>query len=229
MKAYLFIFCILVIACQAEPSEIEATNFILPVSEIRYEETNGILRAITSLNTGDSLPVATTYEPLPNVSPLFLNSPMQIRPADKRWVERRVIKWSDELSLAIPRPAETDEKERIKFNVFMPAPYIDSLPARIDLSKGTHFEYGDEPLEEGESLLIFFETREWDPGIKRILIAGPTRDATARLPPKTLRELRAGNYELYLVKQKLSRDTVEDMRASTQIEYFTKSKQVEVY
>ncbi|MEM6878538.1 MAG: hypothetical protein AAF544_08270, partial [Bacteroidota bacterium] len=74
-----------------------------------------------------------------------------------------------------------------------------------------------------------FETRDWGPGVKRILIAGPTSTEYARLPPESLTELPPGNYDLYLVKQKLSRDTVPGLRASTQIEFFTESKSVEVF
>jgi len=229
MKVYLFTICIFIISCQSAPSVEKDDSFLLPVTEIRYEELSGQIRAILKLNHGDSLTSSQLYSPAEGRSPLFMGSPMQARPASNQWIERRDTPWPDQIKLSIPHLAETGNRDRTEFEVSMKRPFADSLPSRIALSEGSRFAFGNHPLEDNESVLIFFETRDWSPGVKRILIAGPTSTEYARLPPESLTELPPGNYDLYLVKQKLSRDTVPGLRASTQIEFFTESKSVEVF
>lgn len=228
MKTYLYAIFIFIVSCDSVGYNENSQNPILPASEVRYLESSGQIRAILQLKQGDSLATAQSYTPASDQPPLFLGSPMQFRETRQRWMEERELDWTGQLRFAIPRPADSGDRERLAYEINMDPPTIDSIPTTIDLSRGSRFRFGDSSLEDNESLLIFFETREWNPGVKRILIAGPTSDSYARLPPEALRELPAGNYELYLVKQKLSRDTIPGLRASTQIEYFTKRGAVEV-
>lgn len=228
LNKYYSLLLLLLLACQQSAPSYE--GFLLPTAEIRYQERNRDLRAIVQLRQGDSLSASTTYE-APTGSVSFLGSPMMDQlstAAGQRWQTTRKIDWPAELSFSLPQPDFQSGDERFDLRFAMAPPSADSIPAIINRSQGARFKFSDQALAANESLLLFFETRAWNPGVKRVLLAGPTNSPYFNLPAATIRELPAGTYEVYLVKQALVRDSLPQLKSSTQIEYFTRSRSVEV-
>ncbi|MEM7575391.1 MAG: hypothetical protein AAF433_20965 [Bacteroidota bacterium] len=228
LNKFCSLLLLLLLACQ--PSTPSYENFLLPTAEIRYQERSRELRAIVQLRQGDSLASSTTYEAATG-SVSFLGSPMMDQlstAAGQRWQATRKIDWPAELYFSLPQPDFKNGDERFDLRFAMAPPTADSIPAIIDRAQGARFKFSNQALAANESLLLFFETRAWNPGVKRVLLAGPTNSAFFNLPAATIQELPAGNYEVYLVKQALVRDSLAQLKTSTQIEYFTRSRSVEV-
>ena len=219
---------LLLFACQ--PTGLDFEGFMLPTAEIRYQEHSRELRAMVQLRQGDSLATSSIYT-AEEGSVSFLGSPMLEQlstAAGERWQASRKMTWPAELYFNLPAPGHEAGDERTEVRFRMAAPSADSIPSVIDRTEGARFQFGDQPLAANESLLLFFETRAWNPGVKRILLAGPTKSPYFNLPSATIQELPTGTYEVYLVKQALIRDSLPELRSSTQIEYFTRSRSVEV-
>ena len=104
---------------------------------------------------------------------------------------------------------------------------VDSLPDTLYRDTSATFLVADRGLTERESLVVFFEPADRSTP-KRILVTGPTASGVVSLPPVAIDDIAVGDYDVYLVKQRLFKDQIGTTKASLQTEYFTESKQVRV-
>ena len=104
---------------------------------------------------------------------------------------------------------------------------VDSLPDTLFRNTAAYFRVADRGLTDRESLVVFFEPGDHSTP-KRILVTGPTASGLVSLPPVAIDDIPTGDYDVYLVKQRLFKDQIGTIKASLQTEYFTESKQVRV-
>ncbi|PHK98592.1 hypothetical protein CGL56_08955 [Neolewinella marina] len=105
--------------------------------------------------------------------------------------------------------------------------FIDSLPDTLYRDQPVNFPVAERGLTEMESLVLFFEPTDRSTP-KRILVTGPTATGTVSLPTSAIDDIAPGDYEVYLVKQRLFKDQIRTLRASIQTEFFTRSAPVSV-
>ena len=105
--------------------------------------------------------------------------------------------------------------------------YVDSLPDTLYTDRSANFPVGDRGLTDRESLVIFFEPDDRSTP-KRILVTGPTDSGVVSLPTRAIDDIAPGDYEVYLVKQRLFKDQISTVKVSIQTEYFTEAKSVTV-
>lgn len=178
---------------------------------LRYQESGQVLEATLTLNPSDSLPNAPTPT-------LFGTAMPRLRLAGNgTFRERRSLVLPPSLSLTVPC-STGDCPLNIGFN----PPFIDSLPPVISKAKTLSVPVATAGLSARESLVVFFEPKDRSTP-ERIQLVGPTSSGTLTLPKKTLANIPAGEYEIYLIKQQLFKDSTAAFKASIQTEYFTKS------
>ena len=105
--------------------------------------------------------------------------------------------------------------------------FVDSLPDTLYRDTSASFAVADRGLTDRESLVVFFEPADRSTP-KRILVTGPTSTGVVNLPPIAIDDIAVGDYEVYLVKQRLFKDQIGTTKVSLQTEYFTETKQVRV-
>ncbi len=120
-----------------------------------------------------------------------------------------------------------NEGEPIVFSFVTHGVFIDSLPDTLYRNTAVNFEVADRGLTARESLVIFFEPGDRSTP-KRILVTGPTSTGKVSLPTRAIDDIAPGQYEVYLVKQRLFKDQIGTTKTSIQTEYFTESKNVVV-
>lgn len=120
-----------------------------------------------------------------------------------------------------------DQGEPAVFSFVTHGIFIDSLPDTLNRSASVRFDVADRGLTERESLVIFFEPGDRSTP-KRILVTGPTSSGTVSLPFQAIDDIAPGSYEVYLVKQRVFKDQIGNIKTSIQTEYFTESKAVVV-
>ena len=86
---------------------------------------------------------------------------------------------------------------------------------------------GRAPLQEGESVIFFFEpTAGGAP--RRLQFVGPTTTAVLGLPAESLADVPAGEYSFYYVRQGVAKDSTAALVHKIQTEYFTRSRPLTV-
>ncbi|MEM9258788.1 MAG: hypothetical protein AAGA62_04015 [Bacteroidota bacterium] len=178
---------------------------------LRYQEVGQVLEATLRVSPTDS----TANAPTPT---LFGTAMPRLRLAGNgTFRERRSLPLPPQITLTAPC-GDTDCLLRVDFS----PPYIDSFPPVVSKQKTLSIPVAAVGLGEQESLVIFFEPKDRSTP-ERIQLVGPTSTGTLTLPKKTLANIPAGEYEVYLIKQQLRKDSTALLRASLQTEYFTKA------
>lgn len=121
---------------------------------------------------------------------------------------------------------EVDEQSAV-FSFATQQVIIDSFPDTLYRDSSATFVVADRGFTDRESLVVFFEPADRSTP-KRILVTGPTATGAVTLPPVAIDDIAVGDYEVYLVKQRLFKDQIGTTKASIQTEYFTESRNVRV-
>ena len=103
--------------------------------------------------------------------------------------------------------------------------FLDSLPAVLDRKASVRFPFSNAAMTEDESLVVFFEPTERSTP-RRLQIVGPTQAPAITIPTAAIASYPAGDYDVYLVKQSLVRDSSAYVKASVQTEYYTATRRI---
>ncbi|NJO86635.1 MAG: hypothetical protein HC821_00690 [Lewinella sp.] len=222
MLAILGLLC-----CQQAPSAPVRAQ-----AEIRYLADQRELRGDLILSPGDSLSGHDFFS-LQNGSVAFLGSNMTARivPGGMRWRTEMQVDFPNELRFTFPRNPDQKSvlEDRLTLALSFSPPFPDSLPSIWNTSEVQRFEIGSAALGAHESIVVFFEPLSGGSGsVSRITISGPTASSQVVLPTVAQSELKAGDYEVYLVKQQIARDTLPGLLATTEISYHTRSRPVKI-
>ncbi|MEM9528769.1 MAG: hypothetical protein AAGA31_19305 [Bacteroidota bacterium] len=182
---------------------------------LRYQEVGQILEATVRVSPTDT----TVNAPTPT---LFGTAMPRLRLAGNGvFRERRSLPLPPQISLTVPCK-KTDCPLGIDFS----PPFIDSIAPVVSKQKTLSIPVAAVGLSKHESLVVFFEPKDRHSAPERIQLVGPTSTGTLTLPKKTLANIPAGAYDVYLIKQQLRQDSSAFVRSSLQMEYFTKSVDV---
>ncbi|WP_116127452.1 hypothetical protein [Lewinella sp. IMCC34183] len=209
MRYLSFIVLCVAWACgSSEPTPIEEVETVS--GYFRYQEGD------SSLQADLELPDSTT------LIPSFLGSAME----PLGTLPARRFRYNARGSLPPVVRFQVDEPDgNTNFNFATHRVFVDSLPDTLYRDRAVNFPVTDRGLTELESLVVFFEPADRSTP-KRILVTGPTEGGTVSLPSSAVDDIAPGNYEVYLVKQRLFKDQIRTLRASVQSEYFTRSRSV---
>lgn len=218
------LLCLFLYACQEAPS----VPTVIAKGEIRYLEDKRELRGELSLFRGDSLPGSMVYRPDAG-KVAFLGSAMQADELSDRQRWRTTMKVDYPADLRFTFPTEDAlNAPRTTLTINFPPPSTDSLPSSIDRKRSLRFAAGTQALTADENIVVFFEPEDRSERPRRIVVAGPTASEKITLPSTTLEDIPTGRHSVYLIKQKIARDTLEGVIAATQLSYHTRTKSVEV-
>lgn len=184
---------------------------------IRYQQDQQLLEATLRIVPSDSAATA----PQPSLFGTAM-SPAPLRGAGY-YRTRRQLAWPETFRLTVPCPAGPACPLDYRFV----APFIDSVPPVLFLGQSVRFPVATTGLTASESLVLFLEPVDRS-APRRIQLLGPTDSGQLTLRKEVFADVPAGNYQLYLVKQQLQKDSTADLKASMQLEYFTRSIPVEV-
>ncbi len=209
------LFCTLLCTCGPAQQEQQGPSII--AGTIRYQQESQLLEATLRVEPVDSSINA--------VSPTLLGSamPPATLAGPGRYQTRRTLPFPVDIRLTAPCPTGTN----CPINYSFQPPFSDSIPANLQLGASARFPVGTEGLKENESLVIFFEPADRS-APRRIQLLGPTSDGTLTLRKEVFSDIPAGQYEVYLVKQQLQKDSSATLVSSIQTEYFSKAKSVEI-
>ncbi|MEL6140506.1 MAG: hypothetical protein AAFU67_02690 [Bacteroidota bacterium] len=215
-------FLLICWSCSPTPT----TKPIIAKADIRYLADQRQLRGNLQLFSGDSLANSTIYQPK-HGSVTFMRSVMEPTelPNTVRWNTEMKVDFPSQLQFTFPKKLETPRK-RHQLSINFSPPFADSIPNHIDKNRTARFSVGTEPLMEDESIVVFFEPVARNASPRRIVVAGPTATQEITLPRVTLQEVPKGEHGVYLIKQKLARDTLEGVLAATQVSYLTHTVKV---
>ena len=210
---YYLVLAIVIMLCGCTSDEPTVVREVKTVSgHLRYQADSGTL-------TADLLLPDSTGRP-----PAMLGQPMEQLGRDPgrrfRYAAER------ELPGLISFTVYVDEQEAT-FSFVAHGISVDSLPDTLYRDTSATFMVADRGLTERESLVVFFEPGDRSTP-KRILVTGPTSSGLVSLPPVAIDDIAVGDYDVYLVKQRLFKDQIGTTKASLQTEYFTESKQIRV-
>ena len=208
---YLLLLFLFVLSCGSEePTVIQEVKTVS--GHVRYEAGAGVVTADLLLpDSTRQVPgmMGNTMEPLDGL------------PGRRfRYSARRSL--PELVSFTVDNQGEPAVFSFVTHGIF-----IDSLPDTLYTDRSVNFAVGDRGLTERESLVIFFEPGDRSTP-KRILVTGPTDSGIVSLPTRAIDDIAPGNYEVYLVKQRLFKDQISTVKVSIQTEYFTESKDVTV-
>lgn len=225
MKQSLIFLCLLLLflACNSQSS---SQRPLIVKGEIRYLADTKRLNGEIYFFRGDSLSNSEVFRPAEG-SVAFLGSAMQ---ADElgtrqRWRSEMKVAFPEELRFTFPTSNEkTNGAEKASVRLQFSPPHIDSLPAKLLKSEGARFSAGHQALAADENIVVFFEPENRSQSPRRIVVAGPTSNDKISLPANTLESIPPGQYQVYLVKQKLAKSTQEGVSSAIQLAYHSRSK-----
>ncbi|THH41122.1 hypothetical protein [Neolewinella litorea] len=202
----------LLLACgPAEPTPILEVKSVS--GHVRYQQGN------QSLQADLLLPDSTDRVPS------FLGSAME--PIGQLPTDRFRHYATGDLPSVLRFGVDADGETTATFSFVSHPIYVDSLPDTLYRSEAVNFPVADRGLTEVESLVLFFEPTDRSTP-KRILVTGPTATGTVSLPTSAIDDIAPGEYEVYIVKQRLFKDQIRTVKASIQTEFFTRSAPVTV-
>lgn len=184
--------------------------------------------AVRYLETGRRLEATLLLSPDHGKAPELFNSPLRALPAagaGNYKYRTQQVNFPTRFQLTAPCGEKGASACQIDFT-FTP-PYADSLPTTIVNSETLRFRCAPTGLTDNEYLELFFEPVDRTKP-RRILIKGPTSSGRVTVPRKAMQDIPSGDYQLYLVKTQLSRDSTQALYHSVQTVYFTRSVAVEV-
>ena len=206
----LCLLCLLLCTCGRAPTPPP----LRVAGTIRYDTPRRLLQATLELNGADSTAAA----------PFLAGTPMRPLPRTKNSVfqYRRESPPPAEVAMSFPCPTGPCQT-----SVRLPMVSVDSLPSRIFRQANLRVTVSDTPLRYGESIVFFFEPLDRS-APQRIQFLGPSQTGTITLKRETLEGLEHDDYDLYLVRQGLARDSTAHLQTSLQTEYISATKRITV-
>ena len=208
------LFTTFLCTCDRAPQRTEPT---VVVGTLRYQANNNVLEAtlqMTPVDTSAAAVFPTLFGTA--VQPLALAGTGNFR-------ARRKVAWPGKVNLTVP----CADGPNCPLTVDFAAPFADSIPARISKEKSLQFAVADRGMTEDESLIFFFEPADRSRP-RRLQLIGPTDTGVLTVRKEALAAIPTGEYQVYLVKQQLAKDSTAKVVSSFQIEYFTASRALEV-
>jgi len=184
---------LLSVLCTCDPAP-ESFPPATVTATVRYQETSQMLEATLSLEPVDSTINA--------IYPTLFGTAMESMPlvGPGRYRTRRNLPFPVDIGFTVPCP---DGPNCPLTYSFLP-PTADSIPEQINKTKSLRFAVGTAGMEEGESLVVFFEPANRSTP-RRLQLLGPTKSKYLTLRKEALTDIPAGAYEVYLVKQRLDK------------------------
>ncbi|MTB52894.1 hypothetical protein [Lewinella sp. W8] len=196
--------------CTCAPSP--KTGTIVAAGTVRYQAGEQTLRANLALSRTDStlqLGVPTLYGSV--MDPLVQDKTGQ------QFQAYRPMEFPGSVRFSLP--AGNGKSETVEFP--LAAPFIDSVPPVMSRANSQNFPVATSGLNDNENLVLFFEPKVAGSDPRRILVQGPTSTGNVSLPRHVLADIAPGDYQFYLIKQKLYRDSLPQLKVSLQAEYFS--------
>ncbi|MEM6770372.1 MAG: hypothetical protein AAF597_07310 [Bacteroidota bacterium] len=208
------LFVLLLCTCD-RAAKNDATTVV--AGTIRYQQDNQLLEASLRL-----LPIDTTASA---TYPTLFGTVMAPAPliGPDRFRTRRTVAFPNTFRLTVPCSAGPNCPLDYQFT----PPFSDSIPPSLTIGQSAQFPIANTGLAANESLVIFFEPTDRS-APKRIQLLGPTSTGTLTLRKEVFSDIPAGEYEVYLVKQQLQKDSSASIIASFQTEYFTKAMPLKI-
>jgi len=211
----LSLFGLCTFLCTCGPAQSDTVKGTAAVGSIRYQEDLRFLEATISI------------DPVANGKPQLNGQPFKPLPTAGagHFRLRREANFPSTLTLDVP----CGNRQAINCPVIinLAIPFADSIPDVIDKTRTNRFAALPGGLLEHENMLLFFEPEDRSTP-RRILLQGPTSTGRVTLPKESIADVKPGEYQLYLVKQGLSKDSTANLQHSIQTEYFTRSVAVTV-
>lgn len=203
--------------CTCDRASLSQTETTVVAGTIRYQQDNQLLEASLRITPVDSSVNAayptlfgTAMAPAPLVGP-------------GRFRTRRNLAFPNTFRLTVPCPTGPNCPLDYQFS----PPFADSIPPTLTLGKSARFPVANSGLSANESMVVFFEPADRS-APRRIQLLGPTSTGILTLRKEVFADIPAGDYEVYLVKQQLQKDSSANVIASFQTEYFTRAKPVKI-
>ncbi len=122
---------------------------------------------------------------------------------------------------------ENEKKQLQQFK--MPMPAIGGFNFRfatkaekLNRSRPARLVWSGEPIGENESFLLFWENEEH--GVVKMPVSGMTADASLILPAVKISELKPGGWQLYIVRKKAVKTSVDGVEVKGLGEFYTKTE-----
>lgn len=201
---------------------------IIAKGEVRFLEDKKELKGELYFFRGDSLANSIVFRPTPGTV-AFVGSAMQADELStrQRWRAEMKTVFPEELRFTFP-VTEAEDAEKFTLPLQFSPPFNDSIPALIDHTKVLRFVAGTQPLQKNENVIVFFEPADRNLAPHRIVVAGPTSTPRITLPVNAMEDVPLGQNQVYLVKQQLARDTLDNVQWAIQLAYHTRLKKVVV-
>jgi hypothetical protein len=191
---------------------------------IRYLQAERQLKAQATFFEGDSLLSATPKTFFGGVS--FLGSGMK-----PRTLPGNTIRYTTTRNrLAYPERFrfgyKNDAGDLVDYKLELKP--IDNffLKDSIRLGQAATIVVNGGALDQNETLVFLFNDQEQK--ATSITVEGPTTEIEYLLPAEQLQQLAVGTGELYLVKKQVTRDSIDNRRMESTLEFYSASKEFTV-
>jgi hypothetical protein len=203
------LLCLSTFLCTCGPAQVQNTEPTAVVGNIRYEESPKRLEANLTVSPATPISPAILGEILKPITGMGAG----------QYRGRQKIEFPTAIDISIPgQPSLV-----IRFS----PPFADSIPAVLSKSQSVKIPTMKNGLADNENLVLFLEPKDRSTP-KRILLQGPTSTGILTLPKETMKDVKPGKYQAYLIKQQLQKDSTAALQTSLQTEYYTKSIRIVV-
>lgn len=188
----------------------------LAVGTVRYLEDTQTMQVQVEIKDSDTLRTLS--------APKIFNFEMKQlpQPAAGRYAYNKPMNYPSVIPLDLPCGGS-----RCTVDLSFAPIFIDSFPTSISRKAKLSVPISHQALKERESLIFFFEPSDRS-APKRIQLLGPTDRPIVTLPKDAVATIPVGEYEVYLIKQELQRDSTEQLITSMQLEYITRARKVTI-
>jgi hypothetical protein len=196
--------------CTCAPSPGE--SLVVAAGTVRYQSGERTLKASISLSRTDS----TLRLPAPSLYGSVMDPLVQDK-TGQQFQAYRPMEFPGNIRFTLP--AGDQEVKTVSFPLLPPS--VDSVPTVISRAISHNFPVAESGLAANENLVLFFEPGDAGGQPRRILVQGPTSSGNVSIPKHVLTDIAPGDYQFYLIKQKLFRDSLPLLKVSLQAEYFS--------
>lgn len=190
---------------------------------VRYLQTERQLKAHASFLEGDSIKNAEPKRFRGGVS--FQGKKMQFRDLQGKLYRYLLNEQTDYNETFLFRHRD-DNGDYWEYTMRMHPIEDFFVKDKISKSKGMTIVADGAILQSNESLVLLFSDER--NRATTLTIEGPSKTIELSIPPEQLGDLSVGKGKLYLVKKQFNEDQEEQLNASSSIEFYTKSIDIEV-
>ena len=217
MLRYLLPACLLILlaGCAATPSAPVTTEPTRVVGTIRYVQDQALLQTTLQLEA-----VAETDDAIPTLLGAEMRAPAE--GGSGLFTDRRKMAYPPKVDMTVPCGGDA-----CLLSIPLAMAAIDSIPTSMSRAEAQRLRIGQAPLREGESIVFFFEPVAGG-APRRLQFMGPTTSAVLGLPAESFADVPAGDYNIYLVRQGVVKDSTAALVHKIQTEYFTRPQPIMV-